>query len=130
MLKHDRYLDCLEPFYRMIINMSLDVLTRCRPSRLEAGASLIQGDERQDLIKELHRVKTDIFMDMINSRQLALRPGVKRLVMEAFASGRASVKKDSACLVAPVLQINISAVIQYEKGHLTIHVQAFSICRA
>lgn len=52
----------------------------------EVGHGL-QGEERSDLIKELHRVKTDIFMEMIESKQLPLRPGVKRLVMEAFASG-------------------------------------------
>ena len=47
----------------------------------------VQGNDRQDLIKDLHRVKTDLFMDMVESKQLPLRPGVKRLVLEAFAAG-------------------------------------------
>lgn len=49
--------------------------------------SWIQGDERSNLIKELHRVKTDIFMKMVESKELPLRPGVKRLILEAFAAG-------------------------------------------
>jgi len=38
-------------------------------------------------VKELHRVKTDIFMQMVESKQLPLRPGVKRLVLEAHMAG-------------------------------------------
>jgi HAD superfamily hydrolase (TIGR01509 family) len=36
-------------------------------------------------IKELHRLKTDLFMETIESGQLPLRSGVKRLVDEAIA---------------------------------------------
>jgi hypothetical protein len=49
-----------------------------------------QGEERVELVKELHRVKTEIFMEMVESKQLPLRPGVKRLVMEAYMAGGTS----------------------------------------
>lgn len=63
-------------------------IARRRPNyAMNQCNSCKQGDERTELIKELHRIKTDIFMEMIESKQLPLRPGVKRLVMEAFASG-------------------------------------------
>ena len=42
--------------------------------------------DKDALIKELHRVKTDLFMHIIESGQLPLRPGVARLVDEAIAA--------------------------------------------
>ena len=39
------------------------------------------------LVKELHRIKTDIFIELIESSELPLRPGVTRLVDEAIADG-------------------------------------------
>lgn len=45
-------------------------------------------DEDPDaLIKELHRSKTDLYMQIIESGQLPLRPGVARVVDEAIADG-------------------------------------------
>ncbi len=41
--------------------------------------------DKDELIKELHKLKTDLFMQIIESGQLPLRPGVKRLVDEALA---------------------------------------------
>ncbi|MCX8036909.1 MAG: HAD family hydrolase [Candidatus Sumerlaeia bacterium] len=43
--------------------------------------------DRDALIKELHQRKTDLFMQIIESGQLPLRPGVKRLVDEALCEG-------------------------------------------
>jgi HAD superfamily hydrolase (TIGR01509 family) len=43
--------------------------------------------DKDALIKELHRLKTDLFMQIIESGELPLRPGVARLVDEAIASG-------------------------------------------
>jgi HAD superfamily hydrolase (TIGR01509 family) len=43
--------------------------------------------DRDALIAELHRLKTDLFMHIIESGQLPLRPGVARLVDEAIADG-------------------------------------------
>jgi HAD superfamily hydrolase (TIGR01509 family) len=41
---------------------------------------------RDTLIKELHRLKTDFFMQIIASGELPLRPGVARIVDEAIAA--------------------------------------------
>jgi HAD superfamily hydrolase (TIGR01509 family) len=44
--------------------------------------------ESQDaLIAELHRMKTEIFMEIIATGQLPLRPGIARIVDEALAAG-------------------------------------------
>jgi HAD superfamily hydrolase (TIGR01509 family) len=40
---------------------------------------------RDEFIKELHKLKTELFMRIIESGELALRPGVARLVDEAIA---------------------------------------------
>jgi len=42
--------------------------------------------DKDTLIKELHKLKTDYFMQIIESGQLPLRPGVARLVDEAIAA--------------------------------------------
>lgn len=47
----------------------------------------VPEDGRDDFIAELHRLKTDIFMDLITSGALPLRPGVARLVDEAIEAG-------------------------------------------
>lgn len=41
--------------------------------------------DREAFIKEMHKLKTDLFMNIIDSGQLSLRAGVKRLVDEAIA---------------------------------------------
>lgn len=41
--------------------------------------------DQDDFIKDLHRLKTECFMQIIESGQLPLRPGVARLVDEAIA---------------------------------------------
>jgi HAD superfamily hydrolase (TIGR01509 family) len=42
-------------------------------------------DDRDAFIKELHKLKTDIYMKLIESAELPLRPGVASLVDEAIA---------------------------------------------
>jgi len=42
-------------------------------------------DDRDAFIKELHKLKTDLYMKIIESPELPLRPGVARLVDEAIA---------------------------------------------
>ncbi|MGC9343223.1 MAG: HAD-IA family hydrolase [Bacteroidales bacterium] len=45
------------------------------------------GDyDRNEFIKELHLLKTSLFMELIESGKLPLRPGVARLVDEAIAA--------------------------------------------
>jgi HAD superfamily hydrolase (TIGR01509 family) len=43
-------------------------------------------EDRDALIAQLHKLKTTIFMDLISSGKLPLRPGVQRLVDEAIAA--------------------------------------------
>jgi HAD superfamily hydrolase (TIGR01509 family) len=42
--------------------------------------------DKDALIKDLHKLKTDLFMQIIESGELPLRPGVARLVDEAIAA--------------------------------------------
>jgi HAD superfamily hydrolase (TIGR01509 family) len=42
-------------------------------------------EDREEFIKELHRLKTDLFINIIESEELFLRPGVARIVDEAIA---------------------------------------------
>jgi HAD superfamily hydrolase (TIGR01509 family) len=44
-------------------------------------------DDRDALIAELHKLKTNIFMDLISTGKLPLRPGIARIVDEAIAAG-------------------------------------------
>ncbi len=43
--------------------------------------------DKDSFIKEMHKLKTDIFMQIIESGELALRPGVARLVDQAINDG-------------------------------------------
>ena len=46
----------------------------------EPFKSLRAPEERKAFIAELHRLKTNIFMRMVESGAMPLRPGVRRLV--------------------------------------------------
>lgn len=48
----------------------------------EPFKSTVDPDKRKALIQELHLLKTDIFMEMVESGAMPLRPGVQRLVGE------------------------------------------------
>jgi HAD superfamily hydrolase (TIGR01509 family) len=52
------------------------------PQAAGAGA-----ESRDAFIKELHKLKTDLYMQVIERGELPLRPGVARLVDEALAAG-------------------------------------------
>jgi HAD superfamily hydrolase (TIGR01509 family) len=43
--------------------------------------------DKDVFIKELHKLKTDLFMQIIESGELPLRPGIKRIVDEAIENG-------------------------------------------
>ena len=47
----------------------------------------IKPEEEDELIKELHRRKTALFVDLIESGKLPLRSGVKRIMQEANQAG-------------------------------------------
>jgi HAD superfamily hydrolase (TIGR01509 family) len=53
----------------------------------EPFKSMKDEGERKALVAELHRLKTDIFMDMVQRGTMPLRPGVQRLVREAIDAG-------------------------------------------
>ncbi|MBV6644791.1 MAG: HAD-IA family hydrolase [Cyclobacteriaceae bacterium] len=44
-------------------------------------------ENKETLIKELHRDKTDLFMKIIESGELKVRPGIQRIVDEAIEAG-------------------------------------------
>eukprot|EP00540_Astrosyne_radiata_P021262 CAMPEP_0116846070 /NCGR_PEP_ID=MMETSP0418-20121206/13631_1 /TAXON_ID=1158023 /ORGANISM="Astrosyne radiata, Strain 13vi08-1A" /LENGTH=315 /DNA_ID=CAMNT_0004477277 /DNA_START=175 /DNA_END=1122 /DNA_ORIENTATION=+ len=46
-----------------------------------------ENDDRSRVVREIHRLKTTIFQDMVTSGSIPLRPGVERLVDEAIAKG-------------------------------------------
>jgi HAD superfamily hydrolase (TIGR01509 family) len=47
----------------------------------------VEPSDRDSLIAKLHKLKTDIFMNLIGSGKLPLRPGVQRIVDEALGAG-------------------------------------------
>ena len=53
----------------------------------ERGWPAGRSETHDELIAALHKTKTGIFMDIIASGQLPLRPGIARIVDEAIAAG-------------------------------------------
>jgi HAD superfamily hydrolase (TIGR01509 family) len=47
----------------------------------------VPAEEEEELIKALHKRKTAMFVEMIESGRLPLRPGIKRFMQEAQAAG-------------------------------------------
>lgn len=47
----------------------------------------VANEARGDFIKDLHRLKTDIFMELIEEGLLPLRPGISRIMNEAIDAG-------------------------------------------
>lgn len=47
----------------------------------------VPNEDREDFIKDLHRLKTDIFMELIEAGELPLRPGISRIMSEAIEQG-------------------------------------------
>jgi HAD superfamily hydrolase (TIGR01509 family) len=47
----------------------------------------VKAEEVDDLIKKLHKRKTEIFVQLIETGKLPLRPGVQRLMTEAMDKG-------------------------------------------
>ncbi len=47
----------------------------------------VQPDDVPELIRRLHRRKTDVFIELIESGALPLRPGVRRIMEEAVGLG-------------------------------------------
>ena len=53
----------------------------------EPFKSTVDAEARKKLVQELHLLKTDIFMELVESGAMPLRPGVRRLVSEWRAPG-------------------------------------------
>jgi len=53
----------------------------------DANGWLDDASDRDEYIKELHRLKTDIYMEIVEAGELPLRPGVARLIDEAIQGG-------------------------------------------
>lgn len=49
--------------------------------------SVVSDSQREDFVAALHKRKTALFVDMVESGQLLLRPGVTTLIDEALAKG-------------------------------------------
>jgi HAD superfamily hydrolase (TIGR01509 family) len=47
----------------------------------------LKGEQRAAFVAELHKLKTQLFVDLIERGELPLRPGVARLVGEALEAG-------------------------------------------
>lgn len=47
----------------------------------------VKPEEEDQLIKDMHKLKTAIFVELIESGRLPLRPGVKRLMQEVMDAG-------------------------------------------
>ena len=47
----------------------------------------VPEEERDTFIRDLHKIKTDIFMAMISEGKLPLRPGIARIMQEAIEAG-------------------------------------------
>ncbi len=47
----------------------------------------VKPEEEDDLIKRLHKRKTERFVELIESGKLPLRPGIKRFMQEGMAAG-------------------------------------------
>lgn len=53
----------------------------------EGFGAEVKPEDEDELIKDMHRVKTAMFVELIESGKLPLRPGVKRLMQEAMDLG-------------------------------------------
>jgi HAD superfamily hydrolase (TIGR01509 family) len=64
------------------------------------------ASDKYALIADLHKLKTDIFMQIIESGELVLRPGVARLVDEAIADGNVTL---AICSTSNERSVNLIA---------------------
>jgi HAD superfamily hydrolase (TIGR01509 family) len=56
-------------------------------SKTKGFSKPVPEEELDDLVKEMHKRKTAIFVEMIENGELPLRPGVKRLMQEINQAG-------------------------------------------
>jgi HAD superfamily hydrolase (TIGR01509 family) len=82
----------------------------------------VKSEDADELIKSLHKRKTEIFVELIQSGALSLRPGIKRLMQEANDHG---VK---VCICTTANQKAAQAVTSHSLGTITFtHILAGDI---
>ena len=72
--------------------------------------SMTDSQQRQELVKELHLLKTDLFMRMVEDGMMPLRPGVKRLVGELSTFLQPLSLLQLLAIVLPALKLEIFSV--------------------
>ena len=109
----------------------------------EPFASLKGDKERAAFVAQLHALKTNLFIELVERRELPLRPGVARLVREALAadvalavcstSNEAAVSGIVRCLlgadVAAVMRVFAGDVVPRKKPDPAIYSLAASELR-
>lgn len=56
-------------------------------SRTEGFSKPVSEEELDDLVKEMHKRKTALFVELIETGKLPLRPGIHRMMKEAMDAG-------------------------------------------
>ena len=75
-------------FQRAGISKSWDVAHYGELLKISGGKERLRSEIADDqTVKDLHKLKTDIFMQMLVDGEMALRPGVARLVRQAHEQG-------------------------------------------
>lgn len=75
----------------------------------------VKPEEEDELIKEMHKYKTQTFIELIESGKLPLRPGVKRFMQEGMEAGLTlGVCTTSNVKSAQAVAYNILKDIQFE----------------
>lgn len=75
----------------------------------------VNPEEEDELIKEMHKYKTQTFVELIQSGKLPLRPGVKRFMQEGMDAGLTlGVCTTSNVKSAQAVAYNILKDIQFE----------------
>lgn len=78
------------------------------------GRPVVQ-EEEDDLIKEMHKYKTDKFIELIEIREMPLRPGVKRIMEEIKSLGlKLAVCTTSNQRAAQAVSKNMLSDIQFD----------------
>lgn len=79
--------------------------------------SMTDSQQRQELVKELHLLKTDLFMRMVEDGMMPLRPGVKRLVGESTTFLQPLSLLPLLAIVLLALRLGLSSVV----GRFAVH---------
>ncbi|EFJ48545.1 hypothetical protein VOLCADRAFT_104725 [Volvox carteri f. nagariensis] len=88
----------------------------------EPFKSIKDPAQRKALVQDLHLLKTDLFMDLVDSGSMPLRPGVARLIGEAISAGvpvavcSTSNERAVSTIVRVMLGSEVAAVMRVFAG--------------